>query len=83
MILECIEFLHARLKIVSFLFFLALAIIAIWSLTVDLHHAHTWAEKKVPCFWALFALLAGIVLVFFSRWFRGCGITVREDYYDN
>ncbi len=83
MFLHCIEFIRARQKGATLLLFLALAGIAIWSLTIDLHHAHTWAEKEIPFFWSIFALLTALILVFFCRWFRQCGITAREDYYDN
>ncbi len=83
MIVQLIDFLRARLQGLSYFFFGAIAAIVVWSLTVDLHHAHTWAEKVIPAFWGIFAFLSAVVIIFFSRWLGRSGIKTREDYYDN
>ena len=55
----------------------------IWSLTVDTSHGHTWMERYIPGFWALFGILSCIVVIFVARWFSQAGVTREEDYYDN
>ncbi len=83
MIVQFIDYLRNRLQAVTYLFFGGIVAIAIWSVTVDLHHAHTWAEKHIPAFWGFFGLLSAIVIIFFSLWLGKAGIESREDYYDN
>ncbi len=84
MIVQLIEFLKARPKAVQTAAIIALAVLLVWSVAgVDTSHAHTWMEQYIPGFWALFTLLACLVLVFFSRWFGKSGIMTREDYYDD
>ena len=60
-----------------------MAVIVIWSMTVDTSHAHTWVEKYIPGFWAIFGLGSCTVLIFFARWFGSAGIEREEDYYDD
>lgn len=83
MIVQFIDYLRNRLKAVTNFFLGGIAAIAIWSLTVDLHHAHTWAEKHIPFFWGLFGLTSAIVIIFFALWVGKAGVEAREDYYDN
>lgn len=83
MIVQFIDYLRNRLQAVTYIFLGGVAAIGIWSLTVDLHHAHTWAEIHIPIFWGLFALASAIAIIFFSLWLGKAGIEAREDYYDN
>lgn len=83
MIVDLIEFLRKRTRGLSAVFFGIICAILIWSLTVDTHHAHTWAEAHIPFFWSLFGLVSCVVIIFFARWFANSGIATREDYYDN
>ena len=84
MIVQLIDFLKARPKAVKTTAIIALAVLLVWSVAgVDTSHAHTWMERFIPGFWALFTLLACLVLVFFARWFGKSGIMTREDYYDD
>jgi len=83
MIVQLIGSLRARLQGVTYFFFGAIAAIVVWSLTVDLHHAHTWAEKVIPAFWGIFAFASAMAIIFFSRWFGRGGIKTGEEYYDN
>ena len=83
MIVQLIDFLRNRLQLVTYFFFIGIAGIAVWSLRVDLHHAHTWAEQHIPVFWGLFALISATLIIMFSRWWGRGGIKAREDYYDN
>ncbi|MBM9603400.1 hypothetical protein [Desulfopila inferna] len=83
MIVQLIDYLRNRLQGLTYFFFGGIGAIVVWSLTVDLHHAHTWAEKAIPAFWGLFAFISVIVIIYFARWFGRGGITIREDYYDN
>jgi uncharacterized membrane protein len=83
MIVQLIDFLRKRLQSATYFFFGGIAAVVIWSFTVDLHHAHTWAEQHIPVFWGLFGMISVIVIIFFSRWYGRGGIKTREDYYDN
>jgi hypothetical protein len=83
MIVNFIDYLRDRLKTVIYCCYGGIALIVIWSLTVDTSHAHTWAEKMIPGFWSLFGLGACAVLIMVARWFGKSGIMTREDYYDN
>jgi len=83
MIVQLIDYLRSRLQALKYFFFGIIAAIAVWTFRVDLHHAHTWAEKEIPVFWGIFGFVAATVIIFFSRWFGRGGIKAREDYYDN
>ena len=83
MIVNLIDYLKARLSAVRNFCYGGIAAIIIGSLIlVDTHHAHTWAEKHIPGFWALFGLVSTIVLIFVAGWLGRSGIQTREDYYD-
>lgn len=82
MIVQFIDYLRERLQGLKLFFFGGIAAIAVWTLQVDLHHAHTWVEKHIPFFWGFFGLLSATVIIFFSRWWGRGGIKTREDYYD-
>jgi hypothetical protein len=84
MIVDIIDFLKARPQAIKAWCYILVAILIVWaSIGVDTHHAHTWMEAHIPGFWSLFAILAGIVLIYFVRWFGNSGIMTREDYYDD
>lgn len=83
MIVNLIEYLKDRLPAVRNFCYGGIAVIVVGSMIlVDLHHAHTWVEKHIPGFWAIFAFLATVVLIFFAGWLGKSGIQTREDYYD-
>lgn len=77
-----IAYLQARLKTVVTVCFVLLAVIAVASLTIDTHHAHTWAEQHVPFFWSLFGFAAAAVIIGVARWFGHSGIQAPTDFYD-
>ena len=83
MIIHLIDFLRDRLKLVIIGCYIVIALIIVWSLNVDTSHAHTWAEKVIPGFWALFGLGSCVLIIFFARLISRAGIMTREDYYDN
>lgn len=83
MIVNLIDYLRDRLQTVKYCCYGGIALIVIWSLTVDTSHAHTWAEKMIPGFWSLFGLGSCAVAIMVARWFGKSGIMTREDYYDN
>lgn len=83
MILQLIEFLQERLQTVKALFYIFIAVMLVWTVGVDKHHAHTWMEAHIWFFWTFFGIIACFVLIYFSRWFGKSGIMTREDYYDN
>ncbi len=78
-----IDFIMKRHKQATAVLVVVMAGILLWSLTVDTSHAHTWVEKNIPGFWALFGIVSCIILIFVARWFSGAGIAKEEDYYDN
>jgi 4-hydroxybenzoate polyprenyltransferase len=83
MIVNLIDYLKARLSAVrNFCYGGIIAIIIGSLILVDTHHAHTWAEKHIPGFWALFGLFSTVVLIFVAGWLGRSGIQTREDYYD-
>jgi len=83
MIVHLIDFLRDRLKLVIIGCYIAIALVVVWSLSVDTSHAHTWAEKMIPGFWALFGLGSCALIIFVARVIGRAGIMTREDYYDN
>ena len=83
MIVHLIEYLKDRLPALRAFCYGGIAVIILASLIlVDTHHAHTWAEKHIPGFWAIFGLVSAVVLVFIATWLGRSGIQTREDYYD-
>lgn len=64
------------------LFLCALALIALWSLLVDRHHAHSWVEQHIPFFWSFFAFLAGSAILLMSKWLTMAGLKENEGTYD-
>ena len=83
MIIELIDYLKKRQRAVRIACGIAIAVMLLWTMIgVDNSHAHTWMEKHIPGFWALFTLLACLVLIFLARWLGRSGIMTREDYYD-
>lgn len=84
MIINLIDFLKERLQTVKVGFYIAVAVMVVWSIVgVDTHHAHTWMESHIPGFWSIFSILCCVVFIYFARWFGKSGIMTREDYYDN
>ncbi len=83
MIVDLIDYLKDRLQMLRICCYGGIGAILIWSLTVDTHHAHTWAEKAIPGFWGLFGLGSCAAVILLARWFGKSGIMTREDYYDN
>jgi predicted tellurium resistance membrane protein TerC len=76
-----LAYLQARLKSVVTVCFVLLAVIAGASLTIDTHHAHTWAEQHVPFFWSLFGFAAAAIIIGAARWFGRSGIQAKADVY--
>ena len=76
-----IKYLQARLKTVVVVCYVLLAVIAASSLLVDTHHAHSWVEQHVPCFWSLFGFAAAAVIIGATRWFGRSGIQAPTDFY--
>lgn len=78
-----IDYLTENKAIVRWLLYGLSGAIALWSITVDTSHAHTWVEKNIPGFWSLFGFVSAVVLIFVARWFSGAGIEREDGYYDN
>ncbi len=83
MIVNLIEFLRDRPKLLIRSCYLLIALVFVWGLFVDTSHAHTWAEKHVPGFWSIFGLLSCALLIG-GAWVVGkLGIMTKEDYYND
>jgi hypothetical protein len=83
-LVQLIEFLRHRLKIVVRVCLAALAVLILLDAIpaiVDKEHAHTSAEQ-FPGFWAVFGFVGCVILILVSKWFGHLGIMTREDYYD-
>ncbi|MBM9615799.1 hypothetical protein JWJ90_16140 [Desulfobulbus rhabdoformis] len=76
-----IKYLQARLKTVVVVCYALLAVTAASSLLVDTHHAHSWVEQHVPCFWSLFGFAAAATIIGVARWFGRSGIQAPTDFY--
>jgi drug/metabolite transporter (DMT)-like permease len=84
MIIQLIDYLKQHQRMVRIIAIIGIAVMLVWTMVgVDTGHAHTWMEKRIPGFWALFALAASLVLIFLARWLGKSGIMTREDYYDD
>jgi len=82
MILNFIEFLRARMKMVIRSSYVVLALLVVYDwFFVDKHSAHTAPEHWFG-FWAVFGFVACVLIIFVSKWYGHLGIMTREDYYD-
>ena len=84
-LLQILEFLRARLKTVVRVCFVGLALLVLLDAIpglVDKEEAHTWMERHLPGFWALFGFIGCALLIILSKAFGHLGIMQREDYYD-
>lgn len=78
-----IEYLRERLNVVVRTCYGILALVLAFSLYVDKGHAHTWVERNVPFFWALFGFAAAAAIIGIAYWYGHSGIMARNDYYDD
>lgn len=82
MIVNFIDFLRDRLKLVIRCCYGVLALLVLYDvLFVDKHHAHTAPEHWFG-FWAIFGFVACVLIIYISKWYGHLGIMTREDYYD-
>jgi hypothetical protein len=81
--IQLIEYLKNRPTAARLIFVLTVAVIIVWSLTVDTSHGHSWFEHYIPAFWSLFGIVSAVVLIFVARWYGRAGIEQEQDYYDN
>ncbi len=80
--IKLIEYLKTHQQGAKWGGLLLIGIILVWSIAgVDNHHAHTWAEKHIPWFWSIFALISAAVLIFVARLISK-NTEASEDYYD-
>ncbi len=77
-----IEFLQAHLKVVTWCCLGALAGIALFSMTIDTSHAHSWVERHVPAYWSLFGFIAATIIIIISHLAAKAGLQVPEDFYE-
>ena len=59
----------------------ALACVALASLLIDTHHAHSWVEQHLPFFWSLFGFAASVVIIGLTRWLGRSGIQTGPAIY--
>ena len=85
-LLQLIEFLRTRLKTVVRVCLVGLAVLVLLDALPGLvgkEEAHTWLERHLPGFWALFGFVGCVLLIVVSKAFGHLGIMRREDYYDD
>ena len=73
--------LQANEKTVRAVCWALLAVFAGATFFVDNHHAHTWAERHVPCFWSVFGFGAAAVIIGVARWLGRSGIQTGPEVY--
>jgi len=82
MIVQLIDYLRDRLKLVIRLCYGVLALLVLYdALILDKSYAHTAAEK-LPGFWSIFGFVSCVLIIIVSKWYGHLGIMAREDYYD-
>jgi hypothetical protein len=82
MIVQMIDYLRDRLKLVIRLCYGVLALLVLYdALILDKSYAHTAAEK-LPGFWSIFGFVSCVLIIIVSKWYGHLGIMAREDYYD-
>jgi hypothetical protein len=82
MIVQIIDYLRDRLKLVIRLCYGVLVLLVLYdALILDKSYAHTAAEK-LPGFWAIFGFISCVLIIIVSKWYGHLGIMAREDYYD-
>ena len=82
MIVQMIDYLRDRLKLVIRLCYGVLALLVLYdALILDKSYAHTAAEK-LPGFWSVFGFISCVLIIIVSKWYGHLGIMAREDYYD-
>jgi len=82
MIVNLIDFLKARPKLLSQTGYGLIASIVIWSLIVIDRNEVESCLEKIPAFWSLFTIVSALVLVIVARAWAKTGIETDEDYYD-
>lgn len=83
-LVQLIEFLRQRLKIVVWISYAVLALLVVIDalpFIVNKEHAHTNVEH-IPGFWSVFGFVACTLIIFLSKWYGHAGIMKPEDYYD-
>jgi hypothetical protein len=81
-LVNLIEFLRNRLKMVVRICYAVLALlIVVDSFLVNKEHAHKGPEH-LPGFWSVFGFVGCVLIILFSKWYGHAGIMTREDYYD-
>ncbi len=83
-LVQLIEFLRKRLKIVVWICYAVLALLVVIDalpFLVDKEEAHTTWEH-LPGFWSVFGFVACTLIIVLSKWYGHAGIMKREDYYD-
>ncbi|WP_028582514.1 hypothetical protein [Desulfogranum japonicum] len=77
-----IEFLQAHLKVVIWCCLGTLLGIALFSVSIDTSHAHSWVEQHIPAYWSLFGFIAAAIIIFVSHLAAKAGLQVSEDFYE-
>lgn len=82
-LVKLIEFLRNRLRTVVWVCVGVLVLLCLADVfLVSKEDAHTWAERHIPAFWAVFGFIACALIIILSKWYGHSGIMTREDYYD-
>ncbi|HEB51142.1 MAG TPA: hypothetical protein ENI89_11090 [Desulfobulbus sp.] len=81
MIVRCITWLRRHLHAVRLAFCCLLGLLILLDLLVPRHHV-SFLGDEIPGFWALFGLLACVLIIVVSKWLGRVWLFRPEDYYE-
>ena len=79
-IVRCIAWLRARLRLLVIVSYFVLALLIFIDIGIPRHHPHFLGDM-IPGFWAGFGFLACILIIVFSKWLGKKFLFRPEDYY--
>ncbi|WP_457573803.1 hypothetical protein [Desulfolithobacter sp.] len=81
MIVRLISRLRSQYRLVKVSFFCLLGLLVIGDLLVPRHHVYFLGDE-IPGFWALFGLLACVLIIVVSKWLGHAWLFRPENYYE-
>ncbi len=82
MIVRCIAWLRGHYRAVRAAFFCLLGLLILADLLVPRHHVYFLGDE-IPGFWAVFGLLACLLIILVSKWLGQVWLFRPEDYYED
>lgn len=81
MIVPCISWARAHMQLVKTASYVFLGLLVVVDVVIPRHHPHFLGDL-VPGFWALFGLIACVLIVVVSKWLGKRFLFREENYYD-